>query len=90
MSNHAVLQHCGPVQYSPQEQVPAERAEAEAILRRLPGVEGVGEGRDALGNPAWVVYLRDRWAAGQLPGRIGNRSVVPEISGEISTLPAAR
>jgi hypothetical protein len=88
MAGRTPSPHCGPVAYAPQEQVSPGRAEAESSLRNIPGIEGVGEGRDAIGDPAWVVYVRDRSVAAQLPARIGGRSVVPEVSGEIEILPA--
>jgi hypothetical protein len=68
--------------------VSAERSEAESLLRRIPGVKGVGEGRDQIGDPAWIAYVEDASVSARLPARIGNRSVVSEVSGEISILPA--
>jgi hypothetical protein len=63
------------VRYAPQEQA------------AQPGRgEGVGEGRDALGDPAWIAYVRDRSVAAQLPAQLGGRPVVPEVSGEIDIL----
>ncbi len=78
----------GPVDYAPQEQVSPDREAAEAALRAIPGVEGVGEGRDAIGDPAWIAYLRDGAAAARLPRRVAGRAVIPEVSGEITVLPA--
>ena len=80
--------HSGPVQYTPQEQVSAERNEAQALLRSVPGVKGVGEGRDQIGNPAWIAYVQGPEVTARLPARIGDRSVVSEVSGEIDILPA--
>ena len=88
MSGPVPSSYSGAVEYAPQEQVSPERAAAEASLRAIPGVEGIGEGRDAIGDPAWTVYVRDRSVAARLPARLTGRSVVPEVSGEISILPA--
>jgi hypothetical protein len=88
MADFSSLPHTGPVEYAPREQASPERTEAESTLRRIPGVEGVGEGRDAIGDPAWVVYVRDRSVLSQLPAQVGGRPVVPEVSGEIGILPA--
>jgi hypothetical protein len=88
MADYSSLPETGPVQYAPQEQVSPERSKAESLLRRIPGVEGVGEGRDAIGDPAWLVYVRDRSVLSKLPAQIGGRPVVPEVSGEIGILPA--
>ena len=82
------LSGCGPVTYNPTETVSADRRDAEALLSRIPGVEGVGEGRNAIGDPAWIVYVRDSSVAARLPARVSGRTVVPEISGEIGILPA--
>lgn len=78
----------GPVRYAPDETVSPERDTAEAVLRQIPGVEGIGEGRDAIGDPAWVVYVRDKSVAESLPAQVSGRRVVPEVSGEIGILPA--
>jgi hypothetical protein len=87
MSGDSAAPLMGPVEYSPKEERSVERAHAENLLGRVSGVEGVGEGQDALGNPAWIAYVRDRAVAGKLPDRIGERAVVPEVSGIISALP---
>jgi hypothetical protein len=83
-----VLPGGGPVLCQPKEGTSPERTEAENILRRIPGVEGVGEGRDALGNPAWIAYVKDNAVLSQVPGSVSGRTVVPEVSGEIDILPA--
>jgi len=88
MADYVSLPDCGPVEYSPQEQVSPDRAEAEAVLRRISGVEGIGEGRNAIGDPAWIAYVRDRSVLAKLPAQVSGRTVVPEVSGEISILPA--
>ncbi|AWB24030.1 hypothetical protein DA075_26705 [Methylobacterium currus] len=77
----------GPVPYRPKQAVSAARQEAETVLRQIPGVQGVGEGRDGIGDPAWIAYVRDDHTARQLPARIGDRRVVAETSGEIGILP---
>jgi hypothetical protein len=82
------LTDCGPVDYAPKEQIAPERKEAEAALRDIPGVRGVGEGQDGIGDPAWIVYVTDQSVAGKLPRSVGGRKVVAEISGEIDILPA--
>lgn len=83
MADNPELPHSGPVQYAPQETVSAERSDAETALRHIPGVRGVGEGRDAIGDPAWIVYVTDATVASSLPARLGGRAVVPMVSGEI-------
>jgi hypothetical protein len=88
MTDRYALPHCGPVQYSPREDVSEERSEAESLLRSIPGVKGVGEGRDQIGDPAWIAYVQDSSVSAQLPARIGDRSVISEVTGEISILPA--
>jgi hypothetical protein len=88
MADFSSLPQTGPVEYAPREHASPERNQAEAVLRRIPGVEGVGEGRNAIGDPAWVVYVRDRSVLPQLPAQVGGRTVVPEVSGEIGILPA--
>jgi hypothetical protein len=88
MRDRAPPSYSGPVEYVPREQVSPERAATEASLRAIPGVEGVGEGRDRIGDPAWIAYVRDRSVAARLPARLGGRAVVPEVSGEIGILPA--
>ncbi|GJD64502.1 hypothetical protein [Methylobacterium frigidaeris] len=77
----------GPVPYRPRQAVSPERREAETVLQQIPGVQGVGEGRDGIGNPAWIAYVRDTYTAQQLPARIGDRRVMAETSGEIGILP---
>jgi hypothetical protein len=78
----------GPARFVPAERAVAGRPEAESVLGRIPGVEGVGEGRTALGDPEWICYVRDRHVMAQLPSEIAGRSVVPEVTGEIDILPA--
>jgi hypothetical protein len=88
MSGYVPPSYFGPVEYAPQQDSSPDRAEAEAALHRIPGVEGVGEGRDQIGDLAWIAYLRDRSVAARLPARIAGRAVVPLVSGEITILPA--
>jgi hypothetical protein len=82
------LKDCGPVEYAPKEQIAPERNEAEAALRHIPGVRGIGEGQDEIGDPAWIVYVTDSSVAHNLPRSVGGRKVVTEVSGEIDILPA--
>lgn len=76
----------GPVEYRPEESDPA-RAAAEAALFAIAGVRGVGEGRDALGEPAWIAYVVDRATVARLPARLSGRAVIAEVTGEIDALP---
>jgi len=78
----------GPVTYSPKQAVTSERQEAEAELKGIPGVQGVGEGRDNIGDPAWIAYVLDESVKTRLPKRVGERNVVPLTTGKISILPA--
>jgi hypothetical protein len=88
MADYTSMPGFGPVTYSPKQAVAPEREEAEAVLRRIPGVHGVGEGRDSIGNPAWIAYVQDASVAQLLPKRVGDRDVVPLTTGEIRALPA--
>jgi hypothetical protein len=63
-----------------------ERSEAERVLLAVAGVEGVGEGRDPHGDPAWVVYVSDRATIGRLPARLAGRAVLAEVTGPIRAL----
>ncbi|MCS6922669.1 MAG: hypothetical protein NZM07_12275 [Elioraea sp.] len=76
----------GPVEYRPEEIDPA-RAAAEAALFAIEGVRGVGEGHDAIGEPAWIAYVVDRSVAARLPARLAGRAVIAEVTGEIDALP---
>ena len=60
---------------------------AEAQLLATPGVRGMGEGRDALGNPAWIVYVVGKGIAASLPKAIGGKPVLVEVSGDIDAQP---
>jgi hypothetical protein len=75
----------GPVAYSPDEAAEA-RARAEAALLAIAGVRGVGEGRDPIGEPAWIAYVIDRATAARLPPRLAGRPVIAEVTGEIDAL----
>jgi hypothetical protein len=88
MADYTSMPGFGPVTYSPKQAVAPERQMAEAVLREIPGVHGVGEGRDSIGNPAWIAYVQDATVAELLPKRIGGRDVVPLTTGEITTRPA--
>ena len=88
MARDKGLVDCGPVVYEPQEEASSGRADVEAVLRAIPGVEGVGEGRNQIGEPAWIAYVRDRSVLAQLPATLNGRAVVPQVTGEIDILPA--
>jgi len=88
MVDYTSMPGFGPVTYSPKEAVTPERQKAEAVLRRIAGVHGVGEGRDSIGNPAWIAYVQDSSVAELLPKRVGDRDVVPLITGEVGARPA--
>jgi hypothetical protein len=88
MADYTSMPGFGPVTYSPKQAIAPERQKAEAVLREIPGVHGVGEGRDSIGNPAWIAYVQDASVAQRLPKRIGDRDVVPLTTGKISKLPA--
>lgn len=75
-----------PIEYRPEEIDPS-RAAAEAALFAIEGVRGVGEGRDAIGEPAWIAYVVDRSVAARLPARLAGRAVIAEVTGEIDALP---
>jgi hypothetical protein len=88
MADNAPFSDSGPVSYAPQEQISGDRREAEAALRNIPGVRGIGEGQDALGDPAWIVYVTEPSVAANLPRTVGGRKVVAEVTGEIDIQPA--
>ncbi len=77
----------GPREYNPAEPVSAARRSAESQILAIPGVTGLGEGRDALGNPAWIAYVVSRGIAAALPKAIGGKPVLAEVSGEIDAQP---
>ena len=78
----------GAVNYAPKMSVSPERTEVESVLGVIPGVQGIGEGRTKIGEPAWIAYVRDRAAADRLPKEAAGRPVMVEVSGEIDILPA--
>lgn len=84
MVDYASMPESGPVTYSPKESVNPLRQKAESVLSRIAGVEGVGEGRDNVGAPAWIAYIRDQSVISQLPSHVGERAVVPHVTGEIT------
>ncbi len=88
MADRPAFPHSGPVAYKPQDQASPERVAAEKTLRQIPGVQGIGEGSDAIGDPAWVVYIKDKSVAKNLPDSVGGRKVVTAVTGEIDILPA--
>jgi len=75
----------GPVKYRADEVDPS-RETAEAALLAIEGVRGVGEGRDAIGGPAWIAYVLDQSVAARLPARVAGRPVIAEVTGEIDVL----
>jgi hypothetical protein len=88
MADYSSIPGFGPVTYSPKQEVAPERRHAEATLREIPGVHGVGEGRDSTGNPAWIAYVQDESVAELLPKSVGDRDVVAVTTGVIKALPA--
>jgi hypothetical protein len=88
MADYSSIPGFGPVAYSPKQEIAPERQHAEATLREIPGVHGVGEGRDSIGNPAWIAYVHDASVAELLPKRVGDRDVVPVTTGTIRARPA--
>ena len=88
MANDIPFPHSGPVAYTPAEERSPDREAAEAALSGIPGVQGIGEGRSQIGDPAWLVYVRDKSVTAHLPAEVSGRPVVAEVSGEIDILPA--
>ncbi len=88
MADRASLAACGPVAYNPADPSSPTRRTVERTLGDIAGVEGIGEGRDAIGNPAWIAYVRDHLVANRLPRELAGRPVVAAVSGEISAQPA--
>ena len=77
----------GPREYNPHATASAARRSAETRLLSIPGVTGMGEGQDALGNKAWIVYIIDRAIAATLPKSVDGRPVIAEVTGEIDAQP---
>lgn len=80
------------VYYSPEEPAPSSgivqvKQKHEAELMKIDGVEGVGVGRDAMGNDAIVVYLRDAGAKARVPKRLEGFPVETEVTGIIDAQP---
>jgi hypothetical protein len=84
MVDYGSMPGSGPVTYSPKEASNPQRQEAESVLSRIAGVEGVGEGRDHIGAPTWIAYVRDQSVVSRLPSQVGERVVVPHVTGEIT------
>ena len=61
----------------------AAQANFEARYIGREGIEGVGQGTDAIGNSALTVYVRDAGAAKDLPKRFEGYTVLIEIVGAI-------
>ena len=55
----------------------------EKRLMAIPGVQGVGIGRNEIGDDVILVYLRDATAKGQVPARLEDVPVETAIVGEI-------
>jgi hypothetical protein len=55
----------------------------ERELMAIEGVEGVGIGRDSIGNDAIIVYLRVADARDRVPGSIGGFPVETRVTGII-------
>jgi hypothetical protein len=63
----------------------------EQQLMKIEGVEGVGIGVDAIGNPTIVVYISNAAAQKLLPKRIEGVEVrVENLKGPIEALPHSR
>jgi hypothetical protein len=77
----------GPVAYNPDISISSARSNAESRLLVMPGVHGVGEGRDATGKAAWIAYVNSRAAAAMLPKTIDGRPVIVEVTGSIDAQP---
>jgi hypothetical protein len=88
MVDYSSMPGFGPVSYTPKQTVDPARQKAEAALRAVPGVLGVGEGHDHDNNPTWIAYLRDESVAEHLPEHLEGRTVVPATTGEITALRA--
>jgi hypothetical protein len=57
------------------------KAKHEQTLMAIDGVEGVGIGRDGLGNDAIKVYLRDSGVKARLPKDLDGYPVETEVTG---------
>jgi hypothetical protein len=75
----------GAVQYQPQEGLSADTVlrRHEAELMALPGVKGVGETRNEIGDPAIMVYLSNQSAALKVPSQLNGLEVVTTVVGEV-------
>ena len=76
------------VDYDPGAESPTSAVEEvmqkhEDRLLRVPGVTGVGVGRNAIGNAAIVIYLEEKSAAAKIPDRVDGFDVVVEVTGAI-------
>jgi hypothetical protein len=74
--------------YTPEEPEPTSpilraKKKHEASLLAIDGVEGVGIGRDQLGNDAIVVYLRDETAKERLPKQAEGFPIETYVTGPI-------
>lgn len=73
--------HYDPEMPDQKSQVAKVKAKHEAGLMARKGVEGVGVGRDALGNDAITVYVRDQSVA--VPDSLDGVPVVRQVTGVI-------
>jgi hypothetical protein len=73
--------------YSPESETSSAvehvRQSYEQQLRAIEGVEGVGVGRDSIGNDAIIVYLRTDDAKNRVPPRVGGYPVQTIVTGII-------
>jgi hypothetical protein len=70
-----------PEQSEPSTAVERARRKHERILMAIKGVEGVGVGQDATGNPAITVYLRHSGV--KVPREVEGFPVVTQVTGVI-------
>jgi hypothetical protein len=69
---------------------PPDESTSDSVLRRheaelmaLPGVRGVGETRNDIGDPAIMVYLTNQGAASKVPSQLEGLEVVTSVVGEV-------
>lgn len=80
--------------YSPDESTTGEtssqlnhvKQKHEQELRAIDGVEGVGIGKNEIGDDAIIVYLREPGIVKQIPKNIEGHPVVVHITGPIDAL----
>lgn len=74
--------------YNPEEPAPSSpialaKQKHEAALMQIDGVEGVAIGKDALGNDAIIVYLREASVKPRVPRQLDGFPVETEVTGLI-------